>query len=122
MKIIPRNIHGVLDYVVGLLFIAAPFLFGFADVPAARNILIVLGCAALVYSLLTAYELGAVKMIPFQVHLWLDAASGILLVASPWLFGFADQVRWPHVVLGLLELGAVAMTRTDAATVTPRRA
>lgn len=114
MRIIPRNVHGILDYVVGLLLIAAPFLLGFADVEAARNIAIAIGCAVLVYSLFTAYELGAVKAIPFSTHLWLDAASGLLLLVSPWLFGFADQVVWPHVVVGLLEIGAAFMTRTDA--------
>lgn len=121
MKVIPRNVHGVLDYAVGLLLILAPFLFGFADVEAARNVAIAVGVAALLYSLFTAYELGAVKAIPFQTHLWLDAASGLLLLVSPWLFGFADRIAWPHVVVGLLEIGAAFMTRTDASVATPHR-
>ena len=37
---------------------------------------------------------------------------GVLLAASPWLFGFADRVYWPHLILGLAEIGAGLMTRT----------
>ncbi len=121
MRIIPRHIHGVLDYAVGALLILAPFLFGFAEHEAARNVPIVLGCGVLVYSFLTNYELGAVKLIPFGVHLWIDAAGGLLLLVSPWLFGFAEYIRWPHVVVGLLEIGAAFMTRNDTMVVTPRR-
>jgi hypothetical protein len=48
-----------------------------------------------------------------SVHLFLDAAGGILLAASPWLFGFADEVWVPHLVLGLIELGTALMTQRE---------
>lgn len=41
----------------------------------------------------------------------MDLLSGILLAASPWLFGFADDIWWPHVLFGLIEIGAALMTR-----------
>jgi SPW repeat len=41
----------------------------------------------------------------------LDLGSGILLAVSPWLFGFADQVWAPHLVIGLIEIGTALMTR-----------
>jgi hypothetical protein len=112
---IPRNVHGVLDYIVGLLLAASPWLFGFADGTAAQFVPVTLGVGALLYSLLTNYELGLIRVIPFRIHLMLDFASGLLLAASPWLFGFADRVYLPHLILGLLEIGAAAMTRRDAA-------
>jgi hypothetical protein len=56
------------------------------------------------------------RVIPMPVHLTLDALSGALLAVSPWLFGFADHVWVPHVVLGLFEIGAALLTET-----TPRR-
>lgn len=115
---IPRNVHGALDYIVGLLLIAAPWLLGFADGKAAQHVPVALGVGALLYSLLTNYELGLIRVIPFSVHLMLDFASGLLLAASPWLFGFADRVFLPHLILGLLEIGAAAMTRRTAASVT----
>jgi hypothetical protein len=114
---IPRNVHGVLDYIVGLLLIASPWVFGFADGTAAQHVPVALGVGALLYSLLTNYELGLIRVIPFSVHLMLDFASGVFLAASPWLLGFADRVNLPHVILGVLEIGAAAMTRRDAAPV-----
>jgi len=50
------------------------------------------------------------------VHLMLDTASGVLLAASPWLFGFADRVYLPHLLLGLFEIAASSMTRLTPAT------
>ena len=112
MRFIPTKIHGILDYGVGLLLIAAPWLFGFWDDPAATAVPIVLGIGAILYSLLTDYELGVVRRIPMTVHLGLDGLSGVLLAASPWLFGFADYVWAPHLIIGLVELGAAFCTRT----------
>ena len=91
--------------------IAAPWLFGFADHTAATYIPVALGIGALLYSLLTIYELGMIRVIPFSVHLGLDVASGLLLAASPWLFGFADRVFAPHLIVGILEILAGTMTR-----------
>ena len=65
MKIIPRNIHGILDYLVGVLLIAAPWVLGFADNGPASYVPVILGAGALVYSLLTNYEMGLMRIIPF---------------------------------------------------------
>lgn len=61
---------------------------------------------------MTDYELSIAKLIPTPLHLGVDAADGALLAASPWLFGFADRVAWPHLVLDLAEIGAALMTQT----------
>jgi hypothetical protein len=108
---INTRLHGILDYVVGIVLIGAPFLLGFANGGPEMWVPIIVGASALVYSLMTRYELGVVKIIPMPVHLLLDAMSGVLLAASPWLFGFADQIWIPHVLFGLLEIGAAAMTQ-----------
>lgn len=75
----------------------------------------ILGAALIVYSLLTDYELGVVKVIPMPVHLALDGISGLFLAASPWLFGFADEswnVWVPHLVVGIVEILAALTTQT----------
>ncbi len=112
MRFIPTRIHGMLDYASGLLLIAAPYLFGFANGGAAQWVPTIVGAGILLMSLITDYELSLTRIIPMPVHLGMDAAGGLLLLASPWLFGFADQVRWPHVILGIMEIGAGLMTRT----------
>lgn len=111
MKMIPTKAHGILDYAVGVVLIAAPWIFGFANLTAAGTwVPVILGASTIVYSLCTNYELGAIRVIPMPTHLFLDLLAGILLAASPWLFGFASIVFLPHLVFGLLEIGAAALT------------
>jgi hypothetical protein len=112
LRFISTRAHGVIDYLMGGLLIVAPYLLGFADGTAAQWIPQIVGAALIGASLLTDYELGIVRMIPMPVHLGLDVAAGLLLAASPWLFGFADRVWLPHVIFGLAEIGAGLMTRT----------
>ncbi len=113
MKIISTKVHGILDYLMGVILIASPWLFNFADGSAKMWIPIILGGSALVYSLMTNYELGVVKTLSMKTHLTLDIMSGIFLAASPWIFGFADTVYMPHLIFGILEIGASLMTKTQ---------
>jgi threonine/homoserine efflux transporter RhtA len=82
----------------------------------------------LLYSLLTDYELGAIRAIPMSLHLVLDFAGGVVLAASPWIFRFSDEVWVPHLVLGLVEIGTALLTERHperdevvASTTTTRR-
>lgn len=112
MRFIPTRVHGVLDYLVGLLLIVAPWLLGFADNTAQTYVPVALGISALVYSICTNYELGAFKGISMKAHLVLDFMSGALLAASPWLFGFDDRIYLPHLILGIFEMVAALTTET----------
>ncbi len=110
MHFIPSKVHGVMDYVVGLLLIAAPWLLGFNEGGAETWVPVILGASLIVYSLFTDYEAGLIRAIPLKAHLTLDAISGVFLAVSPWLFNF-DEIVWvPHVVVGLLELGSAICT------------
>jgi hypothetical protein len=125
MRFIPTRTHGVLDYVVGALLIVVPYILGFADGTVAQWVPQLLGLVAFGGALLTDYELGVMRVIPMPVHLGIDIASGVLLALSPWLFGFADRVFWPHLVVGIMEIGAGLTTRTvpdDATGLTGGRA
>ncbi len=110
---IPTRIHGMIDYAVGLLLIVAPWLLGFADGGAAQWVPILLGLATIGMSLITDYELSVAKLIPLRAHLRIDMASGLLLAASPWLFGFSETVFLPHLIVGLMEIAVPAMTAKE---------
>ncbi len=112
-QVIPTKIHGVIDYATGVLLIAAPYLLGFADGSAAQWVPMIVGLAIIGASLMTRYELGLYGLIPMPMHLMLDAGTAILMIASPWLFGFADRIFWPHVMVGVFELIVGAMSRTQ---------
>jgi SPW repeat len=115
-RFVPAHFHGFFDYFMGVLLIAAPWLFGFHRGGAETWVMVVLGAAIIVYSLLTDYDLGISRRFPIatrlhlDTHLWLDGLAGLLLFFSPWLFGFADIIVAPHVILGLVELGAALLT------------
>ena len=53
--VLPTQVHAALDYVLAFFLIVAPFVFGFNDLPVARNAAIFLGVAHLVVSLVTAF-------------------------------------------------------------------
>ncbi|MXQ11058.1 SPW repeat protein [Microvirga makkahensis] len=112
MRFVSTRIHGVMDYIVGLLLLAVPYLLGFADGSAAQWVPTILGVAIIGMALITDFELSVVKLIPMPLHLGIDIAGGLLLLVSPWLFGFADRVMWPHVIVGALEVGLALTTRT----------
>jgi uncharacterized membrane protein HdeD (DUF308 family) len=104
MRFIPTRFHGFLDYIVGVVLIAAPWIFQFSEHTAATVVPIVLGVGLIVYSLLTDYELGVVRVLPMWVHNTLDIVAGVVLAASPWIFGFADEsanVWVPHLLAGI---------------------
>lgn len=107
---IDTKTHGIIDYVTGALLIVAPYLFGFATGGIEQWLPQLLGVAIIVMSLLTRYELSVAKVIPLKVHLGVDMASGALLAVSPWLFGFADVIWWPHLLVGLMEIIVPLMT------------
>jgi len=101
----------MLDYVIGLLLIGVPWLFGFALNEAETWVPVLLGVGVIGYSLLTDYELGILRTIPMPVHLMLDMGGGALLAASPWLFDFSNYVFLPHLVVGLIEICTAMMTQ-----------
>jgi hypothetical protein len=109
---LPTRVHGMLDYLLGALLIAAPWLFGFAAGGAEQWVPVALGAGVLLYSAFTDYELGLVKKLQMPAHLLLDALGGLLLAASPWMFGFDERVWMPHVIVGLIEVVTAAITNT----------
>lgn len=89
MKPISPTLHGVLDYVTCAFFALAPSLLGLHG--AYATVCYVLAGGYLVVSLLTNMPLGAVWLLPFPVHGKLELVSGVVFLASPWLFGFAHE-------------------------------
>jgi hypothetical protein len=115
LGIIPRPLHAVLDYLWSIALFCAPELVGFADDDAASTVCKARAGGATAMSLLTRYELGLIKVIPFNVHLLLDLLSGLMGQAAPWLFGYArtEKARNTSIAFSLLELGAVALSKRD---------
>ncbi len=81
MKILSPKIHGVIDYasVIGLCL--APTLFGLTG-PGATFAYVLAGIH-LTMTVLTAFPLGAVKLVPLKLHGIVELLVGISLVVLP---------------------------------------
>jgi uncharacterized YccA/Bax inhibitor family protein len=112
MRFIPTMIHGITDYAVGMIVIGLPFLFGWTG--SQRWTLIALGAFAILYSLCTDYELGAVRLVPMRTHLLLDAVFGVLMLVLPWALNFSQDSHLPMSVIGILALILTVTTKTHA--------
>ena len=122
---VPAFVHGVIEYLAGALFIAAPFLFSFDD-DTATAVAIVAGVLILVVTASTALPTGLIKSIPVHAHAILDFALAGVLIAAPFLFGFSDDGTATafFIVLGVVHLLLTIATRfvSEARPRRPRQA
>jgi hypothetical protein len=109
---IPPFLHGLIDYLLAALLIAAPFLLAF-DEDAATALSIVAGVAVLLLGAFTAWTTGIVKSIPPVAHAMLDYAIAALLIAMPFILGFTDDGTASafFVVVGVAGLLLAVATR-----------
>lgn len=108
MRFITTKVHGVLDYVMGFILVT-PWVSYYEGVPTLPPSLV--GLSILVYSLITDYELGFVKLISMRTHLIFDFVLGLFLVATPWLFNFSDKLIAPFVIAGAFTLVVTLLTK-----------
>ena len=98
--------------------LAAPELLRTKDEPRAALVSRLAGGGATASTLMTDFELGAVKAIPMPIHLTLDAVTGTLLVGAPWLLGYTKggpRYWLPHALVGTGEVLAAVATKTKPA-------
>jgi hypothetical protein len=114
MRFISPRVHGVLDYTVAAALIGVPLLLGFAaSSVAAAAISIAAGVGLAGYSLLTDYSAGIRELIPWRVHLALDAAAAVALLVTPFVFGFGGVARGFYVTVAVAVLAVVATSRLE---------
>jgi hypothetical protein len=104
--------HGVLDYLFGLLVIALPFILGLQGLQ--KWALVVIGMLVVVYSAATDYEMALVRYLRIRFHLLLHAVFGLAMLLTPWLLDIPANARWPNYVLGVLAFVLVAVTEVRA--------
>jgi hypothetical protein len=90
-RFFPAKLHGLLDFLTIGLFITGAEIFRIKDAPASRTPAQVMGAAVAIYSFMTDYgadkPYGGVRVFSIKQHLQLDAAFGVWVGLSPWIFG-----------------------------------
>ena len=109
---IPAFVHGLLEYAVGLLLIAAPFLFSFASSEATAAS-IVLGVGLLALAAVTRGPTSLVDQVSRGLHVGADAVLVVVLLAAPFVLGFRDEPapRNLFLVLGVAHVLVTIGTR-----------
>jgi hypothetical protein len=122
---IPQALQGLLEYLAGFLFVAAPFLLGFTDSGVATAASIVFGLVFLVLAATSSGPTGLAKQLSPPAHALLDAVVAILLIAAPFVLGFSGETtpRNLFLVSGVVWLLVTIGSRYDrrpAAGTSPR--
>jgi hypothetical protein len=116
MSLISTRLHGVIDYVFGLVLVGWAVM---GELPGSqRAVIVALAAVAFAYSLATRYELGLFRLIGFNTHLVLDVAVGVLLFALPYLLGLPDDQQFIAYGLGLVSFVVVALSEKRVASAT----
>jgi hypothetical protein len=125
MRFLSVKTHTIIGLIFGILLLFVPGLLGFSDNAAATAIAQVVGIFVILSELVTTSQFSPLKLVPMRVHLILDYITGIFLVISPWLFGFADTPanEWiPHLIVGILVIGYALVTNPALDTETRKTA
>ena len=109
---VPAFVHGVVEYLAALLFIAAPFIFTF-DEDVATAVSLIVGVLLLIIAASTEWRTGLIQSIPIHAHVMLDYVLAIFLIASPFVLGFSDDGTAAafFIVVGVIHLLLTIATR-----------
>ena len=112
--LISADTHGAIEPLVAVLFIAAPWLFGFSDVDSATAVSVAVGVVMLIAGPMTRWRYS-LKVIPQRMHFMTDLALAAFLILSPFIFGFSHEGGATRFVIiaGLIEAMTALSTRWE---------
>jgi hypothetical protein len=113
--LIGRRLHGWLDDLVALTYVAGMLLFGLTGL--ARVVVLAGAIVHFTLTRLTNYPQGTWKLIPFRTHAFIELAEGILVLAAAiFLLGdLALPARAFVALMGLSQFVAFAFSDYGAA-------
>lgn len=94
-RVVPMDVHSMLDYAGGTTLLATALL---AKDACAATAGAVLGAAATGVSLFTDYRMSLKKLIPIEVHEVADYVYGFGSILAPFIFGYAKKAKWVAAV------------------------
>lgn len=116
MKFVTKKMHAYLDYPVALALMGLPFVLGLGTSnPFALQLSVVTGIAALILTILTDHQFGLYRVIPYKVHLAVDAAVGLVFVTAPFLFSFEGIDALYYWINGGAVLTVVSLHKPEVA-------
>ena len=118
-RFVTKTIHAFLDYPVALSLMAVPFLLGLGSShPLALWLAVGTGVAAFVLTLLTDHKLGVIRVLPYSVHLAVDALVGVVFLLAPIALGFTGVDALYYWANGTAVLFVVGLHKPEPAAAT----
>lgn len=115
-RFVTKTIHAYLDYPVAITLMIAPFLLRLGNShPLAKWLSLGTGVAAFILTILTDHRLGVFRVIPYSVHLAVDAFVGVVFLAAPIVLGFAGLDAVYYWVNGAAVLFVVGLHKPTSA-------
>jgi len=107
---INSKLHGILDYLTVIFLWLSPTLFGMPETTALFTY--VLGAIHLALTLMTNFELGVIKVIPFRVHGLIELVVAIALGGAAFYLGNleGDLSRYYYLALAVVILAVFLLT------------
>lgn len=88
-RFVTKTIHAYLDYPVAAALMGLPFVLRLGSSnPLALWLSVGTGVAALILTILTDHKTGLIRVLPYSVHLTVDALVGVVFVLAPFVLGF----------------------------------
>lgn len=114
LQFVTPALHGALDYVAAGALIVLPSVLGLQGIELWLSV--AGGAGLILYSLLTDYRFGVVKLLNFDLHLLLDLAAGAAFLIAPFVLGFSAvaTIYYPIMALGVMAVVAATMRSTTA--------
>lgn len=98
--------HGYIDYLTVILFGLAPSIISLSEI--GTLLAYTLAVVHLLMTIFTNFSMGLIKIIPFNVHGFVELAVGVVLVAAPWLladfFSYTDQLFYTFFGIVILAI------------------
>lgn len=112
-KLIPTNIHGMLDYFFAFLLIATPTIGRFTNDRIAMVFFILMGVLVMLNSIFTKYEQGSFETFTMKQHLKFDMGIAGALLVGPFALGFWDDIIVPNILIGLMIFATAYMSKDE---------
>ena len=115
-RFVTKSMHAFLDYPVALGLMLAPFLLRLGSSnPLALWLAVSTGVAAFILTLYTDHELGVFRVVPYSVHLAVDALVGVTFLLAPSVLGFTGLDAWYYWANGAVVLFVVGLHKPEPA-------
>lgn len=112
IRLLPWVVHEAIEYVAGVFFVLAPFVFGFQAGPAFP-VFVGVGVVILAVAVLSKGPAGVLRILPPMAHAALDYLLAFFLLLAPFIFGFSAEMPalTISILLGVAHLVITLVTR-----------